>query len=316
MVIIKKLIFAPAFLLTFWGFCYQLIPYLQNPSLIISFASDSLSQLIILSLLLLSSGVFFVIFATLALDPKFILPVILLAAMAPLPLISFPLSFVLSAGFLLFLGVVYFLLERKLQTYLTFQANFLLIPSIKQLVTLTLLVASLAFYLASDSDISQNGFKIPDSIIDMSLKFAPSEADVIRQAGLDLNQTGGQESLLTPAQIELLKQNPEMLKQYGIDPKMLDTLTQTQAKTQTPAKIDTQALLKPMIQNQIQSLIKPYLKYLPFILTGLFFITLQSATSLLGIILPLAIWLIFDLLEKTGFTKFEVEMREVKKLMV
>lgn len=282
MAIVKKLLFAPLFLLTFLMFCYQLNLYIQDPSAVISFSSDALNQLVILSLLILASGLFFTILVTLSKNPKFVLPVIILGSLAPLPFTPFPLSFMLSAGFLLIFGLVFFLLEKKLENYLTFQANNLLIPSIKQVVTLTLIISSLLFYISSSQQIAQDGFQIPDSIIDMSLKLAPSEADIA--------------------------------KQYGLDPSMLDTVSQPQSKT--PAKIDTQTLLKPMIKSQIQNMVKPYEQYIPLILTILFFITLQSTAFLIAIILPLLVWFIFYILEKTGFTKFEVEMREVKKLVV
>lgn len=75
-------------------------------------------------------------------------------------------------------------------------------------------------------------------------------------------------------------------------------------------------LIKPMITEQLQNIIKPYQNIIPAILALLLFLTLQSFVAILGIFLSPIIWLIFYILEKTNFIHFETEMREVKKLVV
>ncbi len=75
-------------------------------------------------------------------------------------------------------------------------------------------------------------------------------------------------------------------------------------------------LIKQTVKDQVQGFIKPYLNFIPAILAVLLFLTLQSLTSILNLLIYPLLWLTFLILEKTGFTKFEVEMRQVKKLVV
>jgi hypothetical protein len=58
------------------------------------------------------------------------------------------------------------------------------------------------------------------------------------------------------------------------------------------------------------------LAYIPAVLAVLFYFTLQFIAGFLEMLVPFLLWLIFWILEKTGFTKYVVEQREVKKLVV
>jgi len=119
---------------------------------------------------------------------------------------------------------------------------------------------------------------------------------------------------ISQEQIDLLKQNPDLLRQSGLDPKILDTLSQPKA-AQTPQSL-TQNLVKQTVKDQIQNLIKPYQNFIPAGLTLLLFLTLQSLTSIINLLIYPLLWLAFFILEKTGFVKFETEQRPVKKLVV
>ncbi len=174
----------------------------------------------------------------------------------------------------------------------------LLSPTIKLVATLIIFTLSITYYLSVNNQIAREGFEIPDSLIESSLKLMP-------QTDLPTAQL----PQLPPEQIELLKQNPDLLKQYNIDPKLLDSLP-----TQTTNS--TNELIKPMIKDQLQNIIKPYQNFIAPILALLLFLTLQSFTTILGFFIPPILWLIFLILEKTNFVRFEVEMREVKKLVV
>jgi hypothetical protein len=46
----------------------------------------------------------------------------------------------------------------------------------------------------------------------------------------------------------------------------------------------------------------------------LLFFALQSLISLIELFAPLILWLVFLLLEKSGFMKFVIEQRPVKKM--
>lgn len=183
----------------------------------------------------------------------------------------------------------------------------LLSPIVKQVTGILILLLSLGFYLSVNQKIAQNGFEIPDSLIDTALKVSQPSIPV---QGFKYDKT--LMAQITPDQLELLKKNPELLKQYGIDPKTLDSLP---VSVSTP-DLNTTAMIKPLVKDQLQNIIKPYQNFIAPILALLFFLTLQSLTALLGLFISPILWLIFLLLEKTNFIHFETEMREVKKLVV
>lgn len=312
MLVLKKLIFALPFLLSFFFFCSQVSPFLKDSSLAFSFDISVLVQMLSLLIALILAGTFFIIFATLSGSWKYVIPIALLASLFPIPFIAQPFNIILSSGFLLSFGISFFLLENKMNTYLTFSPTSLLIPSIKQLVSLIIIFTSIAFYLFTSVEISTNGFTIPSSIIDLGL-------NAVGSTGSNSNTTETSElevlqQTISPEQLQALQQNPDLLKQFGLDPKILDQI----APQKKPAQKSSQSSnpLKPVVEQQLQAIIHPYLSYIPGALTLFFFITMQSTIFLLAIPLSLVIWLIFWILEKTGFTQYTVEAREVKKLVV
>ncbi len=304
--LLKKGFFALPFILFLCGFLLQFSGFLQDPNFVLSLDTKILVQTIILSALIVLSGLSFIVFVTLTSDLKYILPVIFIAAISPILLLPAPLSFIVAGELLLSLFAVSFLLLQKLKSYLTFQASNLLSPQTKQLITLLVIISSVGFYLAADQFITQKGFTLPDSLIDMSLQFIPKDQ-------LAVGSTENNLPALSPEQIALLEKNPQALKQFGLDPKVLETIkTQSQSQSQ----LSPQELIKPMIRSQIDNFIAPYQKYIPIFLAVILFFTLQTFSSLLSIFLSPLLSLIFLILEKTGFTHYEVETREVKKLVV
>ena len=119
---------------------------------------------------------------------------------------------------------------------------------------------------------------------------------------------------ITPDQLDLLKKNPELLKQSGLNPKMLESLTTTQ-KNQSPTSV-TDTLIRQTLKDQIQNLIKPYIGFVPAGLAVLLFLTLQFFISIMNLFIYPLLWVIFFLLEETGFIKFETEQRPVRKMVV
>lgn len=299
----KKLIFTLPFLFCLAGFLQQLNPFLQNSNLIFSWDRAILFQIIYLTIFLVLASLFFVISSTLAQDWRLITPPLVISTLLIIVLTDPPVNLFLAPALLLVFGTIYFLLSKKLSAYINFQAADLLVPSVTQTITLILLVSSIAFYTSSHIEIQQKGFTIPSSLIDSSLKFIPA---------LQLPQTesGITQPNISPEQIELLKQNPDLLKQYGLDPKTLDQIDTTQPQQ------NTMDMVKPIVEEQLQNLIKPYIQFVPAVLAVAFFFTFKSLASLISILLPGTVWLIFYILEKTGFTKYVSEMREVKKLTV
>lgn len=309
MLIFKKLAFAPLFLISFATLIYQLTFLLASYDFIFSLSVSTLIQLIMIAILTSISGLFFSIFVTLAADWRLILGVGISAALMPLLFLDINLAFVFIVGVLVSLLLTYLSLNTALKSYLTFKPEALLGPAIRHLSGLLILAFCLIFFLSTNKIIAQNGFQIPDSLIDTALKMTPLETIT------EQNSPASQLPTISQEQIELLKQNPELLRQSGLDPSILDTLNQPQSKAGPPQNM-TQDLIKQTVKDQIQTLLKPYQNFIPASLAVILFLTLQALTSFVSLLIYPLLWIIFYILEKTGFVKFEVEQRPVKKLVV
>ncbi len=260
MLILKKLTFAPLFLIAFTLLLSFLGPIFKSTDLIFSMSLDTLVQLLSVSILVTLSGLFFVLFASFCLDWKLILPVGFLAAILPIVFLEQTIAIISAAAVLVILLISFLSLEGTLKNYLNFQPNALFGPSIRHLSSLLILVIAVSYFLAISKVTVQNGFQIPDSLIDTALKLIPQS----QGAPQDL----------------------------------------------------TNDLLKQTIKDQFQILIKPYAGFIPAILALLLFFTLQSLTSLINLFIHPLLWLIFYILEKTGYIKFTTEMRPVKKMVI
>lgn len=155
--------------------------------------------------------------------------------------------------------------------------------------------------------IAQDGFQIPDSLIDATIQFTQPKTD---QEEPFLPQLS-----IPQEQLDLLKQNPDLLKQSGLDPKILDTLNQPQKSSKAPQDLSNN-LIKSAVKDQVQNFIKPYMDFIPAILAILLFFTLQSLTSIINLLISPILWITFYILEKSGFIKFTTEMRPVRKMVM
>lgn len=307
MTLVKKLIFAPLFLIALTFLLYQLNPLLRSYDFIFAFSASTIIQLIILAALIFLTSLFFVLFASLAYDWKLILPTGILASILPMFFLKQPIGLILSVGALATLILTYLALENTLKTYLNFKPNSLFGPHIRRLSTFLILVISLTYFLSISKTVQETGFQIPDSLLERALKItAPSQ---------ESSQQPSSQPSLSKDQIELLKQNPDLLKQYGLDPEILDSLSQPQQRSKAPADL-AQDTLKQAVKGQLDTIIKPYLAIIPGVLTILFFFILQSLVALLNLLIYPLLWGIFYILEKTGFVKFTVEQRPVKKIVI
>lgn len=314
MVVLKKLTFAPIFLIFLTLIIYFFAPFLKSLDLLFSLSLDTLYKLILISSLTLISSLAFVLLICIAVDWKLTILIIFLASLIPFIFLPQALSLVLAVLIFSSLLISNFTLDNKLKNYLSFKPIELFTPSVKQLAGLLLLALSITYYFSISAEIGKNGFQIPDSLIETALNISTPGMGV---NGVKISQVPN----ITPEQLELLRQNPDLLKQYGIDPKLLDTITAQQPKSvgQTENSIQTplsRNLIKQAVKDQIQNFVKPYLGIIPAILAALLFFTLQSIVSLLSLLLSPMIWLIFYILEKSRFIKFTTEMREVKKMIV
>ncbi len=261
----KKLVLAPIFLIFFALLTSQLAPFFKSYEIIFSLSSNSLIQFIALAFLILINGLIFNLFITFAQNWKMVLPVALIASALPMLFLTPFLGLVFGLGVLISLSLTYLTLTNKLKTYLTFNPNSLISPSIKHFISLFILVFSLTYFLSINQIIQKTGFQIPDSLIDTAIKL-----------------TSGQQS----------EQIGNIIPQISND------------------------LIKQTVKDQIQNLIKPYLNFIPAILALLLFISLQSLISIINLLIHPLLWIIFYILEKTGFIKFVVEQRPVRKMII
>lgn len=302
MIYLKKLIFALPFLIFLSLFYLSLLPFLKDPSSVVSINLGVFVRSITLLLYLILAGISYALLIGMSQSYKLVLPVILLALILPLVL-GFDHILPLVLGGLASLLVGFLIISKSLKSYLNFSPSQIFSSGIKNYVRLMILGLSISYFLVMSAQIEKNGFKIPDSVMDpiIAAFTANSPASEISSAkspfpGLSSEQTA------------LLKQNPSLLKQYGLDPKILDNLPEEGSKSTD--------LIKATVNSQINNLITPYLKFMPIVLALLMFLSLTSVSSIIFIFVPPLLTLIFYILEKSQFIRFEKEMRETKKLVV
>lgn len=277
----KKLIFAPFFLVIFGILIYSLSSIFKSYDFVFAISYSTLIQMIVISALISFTSFLFVLFASFALNWKLIVPVGILACILPMLLLEQAIGMVFVIGILISLLITYLSLEATMKTYLNFQPSVILGPSIRHFSRLLIIVIAVAYFLSINKVISEKGFTLPDALLDTALKFSqPQTSQTI---------------------------DPQLLKQSGIDPKLLGNTLKAPIEA-------ANNLIKQTIKDQLQNLLKPYLSFIPAILALFLFLSLQSFTSLINLLIYPLLWLIFLILEKTGFITFTEEMRPVKKL--
>lgn len=307
MKIFKKLLFAPLFLGLLTVSLYQALGLFSIDSAI----SFNFLPLIYLCIYLLLASFFYVLFVSFSNDLKYAAPFIILASIIPVFLFDLNLAVVLGFGVLVVLFAGYYQLTHKLKAYITFSPTILLIPSIKLITTLLILVLSFGYYLSINKIIKEEGFSVPEGLIEAVIKFSMPQND------LDLVKGDKYLAQITQEQIDFLKSNPLLLKQQGLDPSILDNLSvSTPAPKATKVSTIPNDITKKLITGQFNKILDPYKNFIAPFLAVLFFITLQSLSSLLSLLLYPLVSLSFYILEKSGFLKFEKEIREVKKMVV
>ncbi len=301
---VKKLVFAPIFLVFFGIFSYELAYTLSLPNLAFSFDMGILVQLLVLAFSAVLASLLLVVFAALAFDWRIVAPINLVAAILVLIFISSTPGLIAAVATFLILCAVYLMLERKLKSYLDFKPTTLFKPDVKSLARFLILISAVTYYLMISADIAKNGFQLPDSLIDSVIKLTP---------GLNNSDLQSQQLPQIPQdQIDLLKKNPQLLKQYGLDAKALDQFS----STQNNSKPQQTSSVKQLIKDQIQNMVKPYQGFIAPLLAILFYFSLTFFSSIFSLLISPLIWLIFLILEKTKFITFSEEQRTVKKMVV
>lgn len=304
----KKLIFAPLFIVAFAILCYQLNPLLTSTDLILSL---DLTPLLALAGLLILSSFLFILFTALAQDWKLAGGVIMASGIIPVIFLPGNLSLYMAVGTILSLVLIFALLLNKLKSYINFQPTALLTPLIKNLATLLSLAIAVVYFLSIGQVIEQKGVRVFDPLVE-------STTSLINRLGSTGNNPGNS-GQTADQQLNNLRNNPALLKKYGIDPGTLDNpvfrdevlngFNNQAAGNSTIIRSDSaRGLLGPMLE--------PYLNFLAPILAVLVFFSFTSFIWLFGLFIPPLLWITFLVMKNTGFIKFQTEMREVKKLVV
>lgn len=312
MPIIKKLIFAVPFILSVAVFYLQASDFLKDFSALFSLDLNLLFKSILFAATIVLVSYLFVLFVNFAADWKLVIPVILLAALISFLFTISPINYYLAGGLIIALGIsLVFILNKIKKDPTNFQiSNDILKPS-GQLATLIILAVTVTLYFSATASNQQFVQKFVDSIVDFSSNFVASQQSTTPTTGA--TQTT---SPLSQDQINQLKQNPGLLKQFGLDPSVLNQFSATNTNVAiTPQNIAAEAA-KPIITAQITDLIKPYMGIIPFLIAFLFYLNFQFFSSVILFISSPIIHLLFLILEKIGFIKYEVTTREVKKIIV
>ncbi len=277
MVMLKKLVFAPAFLIVFGLLIYRLLPTIKSYDFIFSLSLSTLIGLANISLLILLSSLLFIVLATIAQDWRISIPVAVAGSAIPFLFVDSSLAVIFATGIFLSFLLSNLNIDVTLKSYLNFQPSNLLGPPVKHLSGLLILAICIVYFFSASKMIAQNGFQIPDSLIDTTLNLSTSSLPNIQTEQANLPEQAG--------------------------------------LPQSPANLATDSL-KQIVKDQIQNFIKPYTSFIPAGLAVLLFFTLQFFTSIINIFISPLLWLTFLILEKVGFIKFEVEQRTVRKMVV
>lgn len=316
----KKFLFGILFLLSFAAFHFFFSDRFQTYDWVFGMGTDVLGFMFAVSFLVLLSALFFIIFAALSQDLKIGAPVIVLGTLTPLAFLPNALGLVLAGGYLISLLLFYLLVVKNITTYITFSPTPLLSHPVRTLATLLVLVISIGFYFSINSVLKKDGFKVPETILPDAIieqVIRSQQSSVLGARYVAQNPT------ITSEQLQLLKQNPELLKQYGITTEMVEKFEKT--LPEEPAKksngsgvpnLNPTNLVKGLVFDQINDIANQYLYIVAPILALMVWSLFAFANFFLFLLVNPLLWGIFWVLEKTNFIHFEKEMREVKKLVV
>lgn len=316
MVYFKKLIFAPIFLafITSLIYFYKLI--LDKHTQVFFGNYGGLYDFGIFALILLLSSLTYCLFVTFTQSIKYVLSLALLSISSSFIFLNTQLAIITGAGIFLSLLAGYFALKSNLSTYVNFKASSILSGPIKSINLLILLTLSLGYYLNANLIIQTQGFKIPDPLIDFAIDLSLGGANIpVLGEKYYIAQTGTFQE-----QLEYLKKHPELMEEYGLKPEDLETFSGLTSGlgNETPLKPRSgiKDVIKTQISDSLDQAIKPYLFVVAIILAVLFFSEASFILWLLSLLLSPMLLLLFYIFEKTGFVKYEKEMREVKKIVV
>lgn len=320
---LKKLCLIPLLILSTTALYFSFKPALNEYLEIFFKPNFGIYEFGMIALFITLTSLTFVIFVTLSQNFLYALIASTISSLTAFLFFDFNLSLTLSVCFLITFILGYFNLQTSLKSYINFSPQSILSPHIKLLNTFLLLSLTFAYFLNTNSIIKTQGFQMPKTLIEWAVDLTlEMQGMSVKSEKRYLAQS------LTPEQMELLRQNPDVLKQFGVNaddlkefvaPSNPQTTSPNQNAVQVVPQIpgvNVKDTLIAQTGNMLDLIIKPYEGMIPFLFAFMFFSFASLLNWILSLLLYPLISLIFLILEKSGFVKFEKEMREVKKIII
>jgi ABC-type multidrug transport system fused ATPase/permease subunit len=320
MPVVKKLIFAPLCIVLVLTLLFFYKPFLEKYLNIFLAEYGGVFEFGLLALIISITGISYCLYLAFTQNIKYSLIFAFIASITPFLFFPPSLALVIGIGMFASFLVVHFTLQSNLKTYVNFQPTALLSGPVKTFNSLLLLSLAFGFFLNTNSIIKSQGFSIPEEVIEWATDLS------IKQSGIEVKGEKYLAQSLTPEQLELLQQNPEVLEQFGVSIDDVNQFVQDDGieKNQEAVKIvpsvkdnfSIKDKVKAQIRNTLEEMIKPYLFAIPFILAFLFYSISGFYLWLISLLINPLIILLFYIFEKSGFIKYQKEVREIKKMVI
>lgn len=329
MPVLKKIVFIPLALVLFTTSIFYYQQILKQFLDVFFKPYGGIIEFGILAAIILFTSLSWIIFMCFSQSFKYLIIPLLISVAIPFLLFQSNVGLVIGIIYALGLLTTFFNLQTNLKTYINFKPSELLIPAIKLLNTFTLISFSIGYYFFVNTIIQTQGFKLPETLIDWAIDLSLQSQQTQNPQVLGKKYLA-QIPTLTQEQIDLLKQNPQILQQYGLDPNDLDEFVPGTNTANEPISPNQNAvsitptlpganlkdILKAQISNSLEAMLKPYHYAIPVVLAFMFYSLSSLILWLLSFFLAPIISLIFLIFDKSGFVTYQKEMREVKKMII
>lgn len=274
---------------------------LSNPNLVFEMSSDSFWTVTLVPINGLLVGLSYALTVVMSKEKVIDLGVIAVSAMIPIAMMGV-FGVWISGGLAVSEILAMMMIRHSLATYLNFGPATILMPGIKTVAVVLIVCIYGVWGWQMQQAVNKNGFHLPDSLVDEVIKLMDTSSG--NQEGSSyINQLAG----------------GGLSQQLGISQQQLETFGNSQLGNQVAENIQkqTQTAVKEALNKQVDIIIKPIL---PIFGWGMAAMLGFSALGML--VFPLfqitagIVWWIFWAMEKTGWVRFETEMRPVKKLVV
>lgn len=294
----KVLFFTLLLILSSYFFVLNTKQILDNPTLLLSLSLQSYLPFLLLILSIYLLSISFAMLTTLS--PGIYTKVGAYLLSASVPVVLQP---SLEKGLLggLFLLLIFLFgtweIRNQINAYFHFTPRVVYSSSLRLLTTLLVIFVSLGYFISYHSLIKQEGFKIPSDLVN-------------QVTSLTVNNLVGK---LGGSRQDLGVESKE-LEKLGLTKGDLEKLLKGGTKQDTTKQISES--LGAELEKNIQSTINPYIDYIPYVIAGIFFLTLHSLAGFGFFLVPMFLSVAFFILEKTRVVHFEEHSQVVKRLVL